>query len=214
MEKLHSKYVFTPAGNAAAKFIITWKRYYVDVLRGQLNSSSTYIPAHLTNDKFLLHHINTFAKINVKIDKCELTTFYWLPKLHKKPYKSRFRSNSSHCSTTILSKHITSALTTVKIMLSNAVKLLFKLAIVILIILVHKNSSDVIEKLRLFNFQGIQVSSFDFSTLYTSLPPDLIKENLLTSVLTESQNVPLYLRQSRPLSIQRYESYNWWTCAE
>ena len=40
--------------------------------------------------------------------------FYLLPKLHKNPYKSRFISNSSHCSTTILSKHITSALTAVK----------------------------------------------------------------------------------------------------
>ena len=61
-----------------------------------------------------MHHINTLTKINVKIDKCELPTFYWLPKLHKRPYKSRFISNSSHCSTTILSKHITSALTAVK----------------------------------------------------------------------------------------------------
>ena len=61
-----------------------------------------------------MHHINTLTKIDVKIDKCELPTFYWLPKLHKRPYKSRFISNSSHCSTTILSKHITSALTAVK----------------------------------------------------------------------------------------------------
>ena len=49
-------------------------------------------------------------KIDVKIDKCELPTFYWLPKLHKRPYKSRFISNSSHCTPTILSKHSTSAL--------------------------------------------------------------------------------------------------------
>ena len=33
-----------------------------------------------------------------------------------------------------------------------------------------KDSSDVVEGLRLRNFQGSQVSSFDFSTLYTSLP--------------------------------------------
>ena len=43
-----------------------------------------------------------------------MPTFYWLPKLHKRPYTSRFISNSSHCSTTILSKHITSALTAAK----------------------------------------------------------------------------------------------------
>ena len=60
-----------------------------------------------------MHHINNL-KIDVKIDKCELPTFDWLPKLHKRLYKSRFISNSSHCSTSILSKHITSALTAVK----------------------------------------------------------------------------------------------------
>ena len=90
------------------------KRYYVDVLKGELNSTSTYVPAQLTKDKLFLHHIDTLTKINVKIDKCELPTFYWLPKPHKNPFKSRFISYSSHCSTTILSKHITSALTAVK----------------------------------------------------------------------------------------------------
>ena len=71
--------------------------------------------AQLTKDH-LVHHINTLTKINVKIDKSDLPTFYWLPKLQKHPYKSRFMSNSStcNCSTTILSKHITSALTAVK----------------------------------------------------------------------------------------------------
>ena len=78
----------------------------MEVLKGELNSTSTYIPAQLTKDQLLVHHINTLTKLNVKIDKCELPTFYWLPKLHKRPYKSRFISNSSHCSTTILSKHL------------------------------------------------------------------------------------------------------------
>ena len=86
----------------------------MDVLKGELNSTSTYVPAHLTKDNLLLHHIDPLTKIDVKMDKCELPTLYWLPKLHKKPYKSRFISNSSDCSTTVLSKHIPSALTAVK----------------------------------------------------------------------------------------------------
>ena len=106
MEKLHRKYVFAPADKAANNVIIIWKRHYVEVLKGELNSTSTYAPAQLTKDQLLVHHINTLTKIDVKIDKCELPTFYCLPKLHKRPYKSRFISNSSHCSTTILSKHI------------------------------------------------------------------------------------------------------------
>ena len=114
MEKLHRKYVFVPADKAENNVIIIWRRHYVEVLKVELNSTSTYAPAQLTKDKLLMHHINTVTKIDVKIDKCELPTFYWLPKLHKRPYKSRFISNSSHCSTSILSKHITSALTAVK----------------------------------------------------------------------------------------------------
>ena len=49
-------------------------------------------------------------------------TLYWLPKLHKKPYKARFIANSSSCTTTELSKLLTSCLTAVKNMLSNIVK--------------------------------------------------------------------------------------------
>ena len=134
----------------------------MEILKSELNSTSAYVPADLTKDKLLQRHIDSLTKSNIKIDKIDLPTFYWLPKLHKNPYKSRFISNSSHCSTTILSKHITYALTAVK---DHA-----------------KNSSEVIKKLRLRNFQGSQVSSFDFSTLYTSLPHDLIKEKVLSLV--------------------------------
>ena len=153
----------------------------MEVLKGELNSTSTYVPAHLTKDQLLVHHINTLTKINVKIDKCELPTFYWLPKLHKRPYKSRFIANPSHCSTTILSKHITSALIAVKDHVMKYSETAFSNSNVNYFWSI-KNSSEVIEKLRLRNFQGSQVSSFDFSTLYTSLPHDLIKAKVLSLV--------------------------------
>ena len=41
-------------------------------------------------------------------------TMYWLPKLHKRPYKARFIANSSSCTATELSKLLTSCLTAVK----------------------------------------------------------------------------------------------------
>ena len=111
----------------------------------------------------------------------DLPTFYWLPKLHKNPYKSRFISNSSHCSTTILSKHITSALTAVKDHVIKYSETAFSNSNVNYFWSI-KNSSEVIEKLRLRNFQGSQVTSIDFSTLYTSLPHDLIKAKVLSLV--------------------------------
>ena len=55
----------------------------MDVLKGGIEFYEYIVPAQLTKDKLLLHHIDTLTKINVKIDKYELPTFYWLPKLHK-----------------------------------------------------------------------------------------------------------------------------------
>ena len=104
-------------------------------------------------------------KINVKINKYELSTFYWLPKLRKNPFKSRFISNSSHCPTNHSFKAYCipsnrcqrSCIKYSEAALSNSnVSYFWSI----------KNSSEVIEKLRLCKFQGSQVSSFSFS-LYT-----------------------------------------------
>ena len=44
----------------------------------------------------------------------KLPEIYWLPKLHKRPYKSRFIANSNACTTTELSILLTSCLTAIK----------------------------------------------------------------------------------------------------
>ena len=56
------------------------------------------------------------AKFGLFVDEDhrKLPTLYWLPKLHKQPYKSRFIANSSACSTTELSILFTSCLTAIK----------------------------------------------------------------------------------------------------
>ena len=56
------------------------------------------------------------AKFVVFVDKDQrkLQTIYWLPKLHKRSYKSRFIANISSCTTTELSILLTSCLTAIK----------------------------------------------------------------------------------------------------
>ena len=52
------------------------------------------------------------AKFGLFVDEdhSKLPTLYWLPKLHKRPYKSRFIANSNTCTTTELSILLTSCL--------------------------------------------------------------------------------------------------------
>ena len=56
------------------------------------------------------------AKFGMFFDEAhsKLLTIYWLPKLHKRPYKSRFIANTSSCTTTELSILLTSCLTVIK----------------------------------------------------------------------------------------------------
>ena len=52
--------------------------------------------------------------VNVKEHKDKFRVTYWLPKLHKRPYKARFIANSSSCTTAELSKLLTSCFTAVE----------------------------------------------------------------------------------------------------
>ena len=83
----------------------------------ELASTKTY--ERISNEERSIvntHSIDITAKfaVSIKEKQDRLPTLYWLPKLHKRPYKARFIANSSSCMTTVLSKLLTSCLTAVK----------------------------------------------------------------------------------------------------
>ena len=104
-----------------------------------------------------------------------LPTMYWIPKLHKTPYKSRFISSSSHCSTTKLSIILTNTLTAIKDLVINFCNKAFDNSGINYFWSV-KNSLEVLDKLQAHVGPFESLQSFDFSTLYTTLPHDLIKK--------------------------------------
>ena len=68
------------------------------------------------------------------------------------------------------------------------------------------------------NFQGSQVSSFDFSTLYISLPHDLINEKMLSLVKwcfnRESNTYLCTSDKAGVFSNKTNDSYKCWTCSD
>ena len=108
-------------------------------------------------------------------DQSKLPTIYWLPKLHKRPYKSRFIANSSACTATELSILSTSCLTAIKnhvikycttVYERNRKNLFWSI----------KNSGEILNKLKSRGLLASGLSTYDFSTLYTTLPYNLKKE--------------------------------------
>ena len=123
----------------------------------------------------------------------KLPTLYWLPKLHKRLYKSRFIANSSSCTTTELSKLLTSCLTAVKNHLIKYYDTYYERDGINRFWSI-KNSNEVLNKLKSKGFKASTVSIYDFSTLYTTLPHHLIKDKLIVLILHAfSREKALYL---------------------
>ena len=134
--------------------------------------------------------------MSIKEKQDKFPTLYWLPKLHKRPYKARFFANSSSCTTTNLSKLLTSCLTAVKkhwiryydtVYERDGINYFWSI----------KNSNDVLNKFKSKNFQASKLSTYDFSTLYTTLPHHLIKDKHIDLINVYSGKYPIFGLQRR-----------------
>ena len=103
----------------------------------------------------------------------KLPTLYWLPKLQRRPYKSRFIANSSACTTTELSILLTSCHTATNNHVIKYCTTVYERNVKNLFWSI-KYSGEILNKLMSRGFLSI----YDFSTLYTTLPRNRIKENL------------------------------------
>ena len=115
------------------------------------------------------NHLALKYSVCVKERQDKLPTMYWLPKLHKTPYKARFIADSSSCTTTELSKLLTSCLTAVKNHVIRYCEKVYERSGKNLFWSI-KNSGEVLNKLKSRGFRATSLSTYDFSTLYTTLP--------------------------------------------
>ena len=145
----------------------------------------------VSNNHFIFHNATSFA-VTVNEDQEKLRTFYWLPKQHKQPFKARFIANSSPCTTTKLFKLLTSYLTTIKKHIIKYCEKVYErtgknsfLSI--------KNSCEVLNKLNSRGFCASSLPTYDFSTLYTILVHNIIKDKLVDLMIGI---FPFYLMHS------------------
>ena len=116
--------------------------------------------------------------VNVEERQDKLPTMYWLPKLHKRPYKARFIANLSSCTTTELSKLLTICLIAVKSRVIRNYVTVYERSRENMFWSI-KNPGEVLSKLKSKGFRATSLSTFDFSTLCTTLPHNLITEKPL-----------------------------------
>ena len=149
--------------------------------------------------------------------KTDFLRCIWLPKLHKRPYKARFIANSSSCTTTGLSKLLTSCLTAIKVKVIKYCETVYERSAKNMFLPI-KNSGEVLSKLKDKGYQATSLSTYDFSTLYTTLPHNLIKEKLIDLIERTyyKKEGKLYLacndKKAFFTSADHYRGYHLWSC--
>ena len=112
--------------------------------------------------------------------KLGLPYICWIPNMHKNPYKHRFIAGSSKCSTKPLSILLTKLLTHIKQGLQKYCETSYSRSGVNQMWIL-KNSKELLEHLQSPNFNHT-IKSFDFSTLYTTIPHQKLKSRLATII--------------------------------
>ena len=110
IQEFHRKYVLV-------QVVVVCQLHYINTLKQELNGTKAYEETSIDEKSVVYSHSNEIPNkfaVDVKERQDRLPTMYWLPKLYKRPYKAGFIANSSSCTTTKLSKLLTSCLTAIK----------------------------------------------------------------------------------------------------
>ena len=193
--------------------------YYINTLKRELVDTNAYKLQPSLSERVIVdgHGCHTALHFGVKAkeNQDKVPTLYWLPKLHKKPYKARFIANSSSCTTTELSKLLTSCLTAVKKHVIKYCEKVYERSGKNLFWSI-KNSGEILDKLKARDFNATSSSTYDFSTLYTTLPHNLIKDKLIDLIEStfQREGSPYFACSDRNafFTSEKPKKYHAWSC--
>ena len=210
LQTLQKHFVLVPADKASSNILVVCKKYYLSIVIKELThhdgtKPKTYSCSNNTIDEIVMKHrlFMDKHKINIPEEMNKLPTLYWLPKMHKIPVGSRFIAASSACTTKPLSQLLTTCLKTITTHFREYSEGIYRNTGVNCFWIID-NSTQVLEKLSRLNKtkRAKHFDSFDFSTLYTNIPHDLLLKSL-TELFKEAYRI----RGAMYLSVTNNKAY-------
>ena len=179
IQEFYRKNVLVPADKTANNVVVVCRLHYINTLKQELDGTRAYKETYSDEISVVNAHLNELPvkfSVCVNEDQDKLPTMHWLPKLHKRPYKARFIANSNSCTTIEHSKLLTSCLAAIKSHVIRYCEMVYETSNKNWFWSI-KNSGEVLSKLKCRGFRATSLSTYDFTTLYTTLLYNLIKEN-------------------------------------
>ena len=187
IQSLHNKFVIAPADKAANNYIFICKKYYLLTMCNELgvsknsatdcweaNGNAVYSPLHHTENQLISEHELQSSNFGVDVtaENKTLPIIYGIPKLHKNPYKFRFIAGACKSSVKPVSLVLTRILKQLKTWFHrycNSCNFNGYWSI--------DSSLEALQKIK-WKKCCRNITTADFSTLYTSLPHHLIFEQI------------------------------------
>ena len=92
IQEFHRKYVLVPADKAENNVVVVCRLHYIKTLKQELNGTKDYKETSIDEKSVVYSHSNEIPykiAVDVKERQDRIPTMYWLPKLHKRPYKAK-----------------------------------------------------------------------------------------------------------------------------
>ena len=167
IKNIQDRYVIMPVDKAGNNFGFICKKFYAEVLQSEITNSDTFelYAYNFTDIKSAC--FTFFKKYKIFPNYFDVPFMYCIPKFHKNPTKFRFITSSVNC----ITKDLSVLLNLILNQLSDRIELESEFNWII------KNNRKVLESLEECNANpGLpgnhMITTFDFSTLYTTLPHD------------------------------------------
>ena len=187
LKRLQNDFVIVPIDKAANNIAFICKQHYAEIIFSELNysqilsnasPSDTYEFITKSSSDIIQEHRSILSKHDLKMEEgmdC-LPSMYWIPKLHKNPVGNRFIIASPKCSLKALLKDVTPILK----LFQNQIKSFHDKNRVwtgVSNFWIIQNNTPVVERIDKINHKkkAFSIRTFDFSTLYTKIPHQLLK---------------------------------------
>ena len=106
LAEIHEKFVVVPADKAANNIVFVCKTHYIYCLMEELGMSTmtgnpTYNLTAMFKDKILQNHHSVMLTFGLSLteEDNDFPELYWIPRLHKNPYRQWYIAGSAKCST-------------------------------------------------------------------------------------------------------------------
>ena len=185
---LQGDFIITTVDKASGNFSFICKKFYLSTLLKELGfdmihfqpvGNITYSPCSVDVSYIVGDHcekLKSMFNISIPNGDSKIPKLFWVPKLHKDPYKFRFIAGARNCTTKCLSVILNKGLTVIRSNFSAYCDSIRKNSGYNFFWSV-KSSTEFLEKFN--NVKHVfSVQVFDFSTLYTNLDQQQVISHL------------------------------------